>query len=94
MENKYIYETHLHTSTASACGKSKGNEYISLYKELGFSGIFVTDHFFNGNCGVPENLSWKERINLFCKGYEEAKDFLYFLDGNVILTVMNFLYMD
>lgn len=74
MENKYIYETHLHTSTASACGKSKGNEYISLYKELGFSGIFVTDHFFNGNCGVPKNLSWKERINLFCKGYEEAKE--------------------
>jgi len=70
----YTYETHLHTSTASACGKSKGFEYVSLYKELGYAGIIVTDHFFNGNCGVPKDLPWEERVSLFCKGYEEAKE--------------------
>lgn len=69
----YIYETHLHTSTASKCAKSTGDEYISYYKNLGFSGIFVTDHFFNGNCCVPKNLSWEERIEIFCQGYEDAK---------------------
>lgn len=69
----YIYETHLHTSTVSACGKSKGNEYIKKYQELGFSGIIVTDHFFNGNCAIANDLPWEERVNLFYKGYEEAK---------------------
>lgn len=69
----YIYETHLHTSTASACGKSKGYEYIQKYKEAGFTGIIVTDHFFNGNCAIDRNLPWKERVDAFCRGYEEAK---------------------
>ena len=70
----YIYETHLHTVESSACGKSHGNEYISFYKALGYSGIIVTDHFFNGNCGVPRDLPWEERVNLFCRGYEVAKE--------------------
>ena len=70
----YIYETHLHTIQASACGKSKGAEYISFYQNMGYSGIIVTDHFFNGNSSIPSNLSWNERINRFCAGYEDAKN--------------------
>lgn len=69
----YIYETHLHTTAASACAKSAGSEYISFYKSLGFDGIIVTDHFFNGNCCVPKNLPWEERVDIFCSGYEDAK---------------------
>jgi hypothetical protein len=48
----FKYETHLHTSEASACGSSHGAEYISVYKKLGYDGIFVTDHFFGGNTAV------------------------------------------
>lgn len=69
----YLYETHLHTSQISLCGRSKGSEYISYYKQLGYSGIIVTDHFFNGNCAVAPALPWEEKIELFCKGYEDAK---------------------
>lgn len=69
----YIYETHLHTSAASKCAVSSGAEYIAYYKRLGFRGIFVTDHFFNGNSCVPKNLPWEERVDIFCSGYEEAK---------------------
>ena len=71
--NLYLYETHLHTTAASACARSSGAEYISFYKSLGYAGIIVTDHFFNGNCSIPDNLPWEERVNLFCRGYEEAK---------------------
>lgn len=70
----YRYETHLHTSTASACGRSKGQDYIRVYKDLGYSGIIVTDHFFNGNCAISRDLPWEKRVELFCKGYEEAKE--------------------
>lgn len=69
----YIYETHLHTTAASACAKSAGSEYISFYKGLGYDGIIVTDHFFNGNCRVPKNLPWEERVDIFCSGYEDAR---------------------
>ena len=43
--SQFIYETHLHTSEASACGSMKGADYIQKYKQCGYSGIFVTDHF-------------------------------------------------
>lgn len=42
----YLYEVHLHTNAASACARSAGSEYISYYKNLGYDGIIVTDHFF------------------------------------------------
>jgi len=70
----YLYETHLHTIFSSACANSKGSEYIRLYKELGYSGIIVTDHFYNGNTAVPRGLPWKEWVKQFCIGYEEAKN--------------------
>lgn len=69
----YIYETHMHTSEGSRCGKSKAEEMVRSYKEQGYEGIFVTDHFFNGNCAVDKSLTWEEKVELFCKGYENAK---------------------
>lgn len=68
----YKYETHLHTCEASACGTSHGAEYISVYKKLGYDGIFVTDHFFGGNTCVSFELDWKTRVEQYCAGYEAA----------------------
>lgn len=68
----YLYETHLHTCQASACARSTGAEHARFYKALGFTGIIVTDHFFGGNTCVPRDLPWKERIERFCAGYEDA----------------------
>lgn len=72
----YFYEMHLHTSEGSNCGGSTGEEQALYYKSLGYDGIFVTDHFFNGNSRInftmPEK-SWEERVEAFCKGYENAK---------------------
>ena len=68
----YKYETHLHTCEASACGVSRGAEYISVYKKLGYDGIFVTDHFFGGNTAVSHELDWEARIEQYCSGYENA----------------------
>ena len=69
----YLYESHLHTSEASACSRVTGAEQARIYKEAGYSGIIVTDHFFTGNSAVPHDLPWEERVDLLCKGYENAK---------------------
>ncbi len=69
---KYIFETHLHTCQASACGVAHGREYIEYMKNEGFDGIIVTDHFFNGNSAVPRDLPWNERVDMYMSGYEEA----------------------
>lgn len=69
----YIYETHLHTCEASLCGIMPGAEYMDFMKERGYSGIIVTDHFFNGNTCISKNLPWEQRIDYFFQGYENAK---------------------
>lgn len=69
----HMFETHLHTSEASACSIITGVEQARIYKEAGYTGIIVTDHFFNGNSAVPKGLPWEKRVELFCKGYENAK---------------------
>ena len=68
----FIYETHLHTCEGSACGRVHGEDYIDYMVEKGYSGIIVTDHFFNGNCAVPRDLPWKDRIEAYSEGYRRA----------------------
>lgn len=68
----YKYETHLHTCEGSACGQTHGADYIQAYKDLGYSGIFVTDHFFGGNTAAPHFGEWKDRVEIYCSGYEAA----------------------
>lgn len=70
----YRYETHMHTREGSACAGASGAEMARAHKEAGYTGIFVTDHFFNGNSAVPRDLPWRERIELFCLGYEHARE--------------------
>jgi hypothetical protein len=69
----FLYETHLHTCQVSSCGISEGHEYIRAYKDRGYTGIIVTDHFFNGNTRINRDLPWKEWVAGFCRGYEDAR---------------------
>ncbi len=72
-QKSWLYETHFHTSLASACGRSRGPEYLERYKRLGYAGIIVTDHFWRGNCAVDRHLPWRHFVDAFCRGYEETK---------------------
>ena len=71
--NMFRYETHLHTSEASACATYTAAQHVNSYRAAGYEGIVVTDHFFNGKSCVPKNLPWNERGEQFYKGYENAK---------------------
>ena len=70
----FLYETHMHTCQGSACGRATGKEQARVYKDAGYTGIIITDHFFGGNTAVSRLLPWEERIDLFWRGYEEAKE--------------------
>lgn len=71
---EYYYETHLHTTEGSKCARKTAEEQVKLYKDLGYTGICVTDHYFNGNTTVPRDLPWEERVDLYCRGYENARE--------------------
>ena len=70
----YLYETHLHSMEGSACGRVSGRDYVKFYQDEGYDGIFITDHFYNGNCRPDRELPWEEWVHQYCRGYEIAKE--------------------
>ena len=83
----YIYETHSHTSQASKCGRTLGRDYVEYMQGEGFAGMIITDHFFNGNSAVPTDLPWKERVEMYVSGYEDAKKASAGTDFNVMFGI-------
>lgn len=71
-EYPYLYETHLHTSEASACAGSTGKEMAQACKDAGYTGIIVTNHNWHGNHCIDPSLPWKKWIREYYRGYEEA----------------------
>lgn len=72
-EYPYLYETHLHTSEASACAKNTAEEMVQAAKDYGYAGIFVTNHAWYGNTGIDRSLPWTEWVRGFCDAYDRAK---------------------
>lgn len=68
----YLYETHLHTSPVSKCAKATVAETLAFYKEKGYDGVFLTNHFLDGNIGIPKDLPVKEQLDFYFSDYEEA----------------------
>lgn len=73
MMELYKYETHMHTSQGSGCSSCPGAKMVERLHELGYTGCFVTDHFFGGNTAVDRSLPWDVKVHLYCQGYEDAK---------------------
>ena len=74
INGKYLYETHMHTMEASKCSDSPAREYISRYRDFGYDGIIITDHFYHGNCAIDRSLPWPEFVRRFCLGYYHARE--------------------
>ncbi|MBR5528743.1 MAG: PHP domain-containing protein [Clostridia bacterium] len=70
---KYKYETHLHTYPVSACARQSVRENLEFYKSRGYDGIFITNHFIDGNINVDRDKSYEEKIEFYFSDYEEAK---------------------
>ncbi len=69
----FRYETHCHTKYTSACSVLDAETLVRLYKENGYDGIVVTDHFLNGNTTVDRTRPWEEQIDEFFRGWERAE---------------------
>lgn len=68
----YKYETHLHTFPVSACAKSGVKETLDFYKGLGYDGVFITNHFLDGNINIDKSLSYQEKIDFYFSDYEQG----------------------
>lgn len=70
--NTYKYETHFHTDETSPCGKVKAQEAVRIYNNSGYTGIVVTDHYFDGFFEMHPFSSWDKKIDLYLAGYKIA----------------------
>ena len=68
----YQYETHLHTWPVSACAHATVEENLAFYKELGYDGVFITNHFLDGNINIDHRKPYEERIHFYFSDYEKA----------------------
>ena len=68
----YRYETHLHTYPVSKCAKASVRENLEFYKDLGYDGVFITNHFLDGNINIEREKSYEEKINFYFSDYEEG----------------------
>lgn len=72
---EYKYETHCHTKNVSRCGKLDVKELIEKYKEAGYSGIVLTDHYSPMTFDLPDFFSKKRAIDHYLRAYREAKQY-------------------
>ena len=68
----YQYETHLHTYPVSKCAKADVRTSLVFYKRLGYAGVFITNHFIDGNINIDPSLPYEERIRFYFSDYEEG----------------------
>ena len=71
----YRYETHLHTFPVSRCGKADIYETLDFYKSIGYDGVFVTNHFIDGNLNMDSDASYEKKIDFYFSDYEKGVEY-------------------
>lgn len=70
----YRYETHLHTFPVSQCASVDAVKSLEIYKEMGYDGVFITNHFLDGNINLEvRGLPYEKQIEFYFSDYEKAK---------------------
>lgn len=67
----YIYEMHCHTGCTSQCGRVEPERIVELYKQHGYNGIVVTDHY--SPLTFMPSANAHHHIDHFLEGYRRMK---------------------
>ncbi len=69
---QYKYELHCHTKETSLCGQIPAAEIVKMYKEQGYNGIVITDHY--SPMTFKPSRVWRPQTDMdfYLSGYKEA----------------------
>lgn len=70
---KYLFDTHIHTKEASSCSRVWAADIVSRYKELGYDGLIITDHF-SASQFKRHGETYAEQVQKYLSGYRAAKE--------------------
>ena len=62
----------MHTLPVSRCARYNVRENLKFYKSLGYDGIFITNHFLDGNINIDKSLPYEEKVKFYFSDYHEA----------------------
>lgn len=68
----FLYETHLHTAPVSKCGRATVEDTLTFYKQIGYDGVFITNHFLDGNLNYDKTSPYEEQIQFYFSDYEKG----------------------
>ena len=71
---KYLFDTHIHTKEASSCSRVWAADIVKRYKELGYNGLVITDHF-SASQFKRHGSTYEEQVQKYLSGYRAAKEF-------------------
>lgn len=66
------YETHLHTFPVSKCAKVGVKNTLTFYKKIGYTGVFITNHFIDGNINIDRSASYSDKIDFYFSDYDNG----------------------
>jgi predicted metal-dependent phosphoesterase TrpH len=72
--SNYKFDTHVHTSETSPCGRVDAKTLVRLYKKAGYSGVVITDHYYSGFFEALGEKNWEEKIDLYLRGFNTAAE--------------------
>ena len=72
---EYKYELHCHTNMVSRCGRVHPKDIAEMYKEKGYSGIVVTEHYSPLTFGDKNLFNPQKLIDFYISSYEEMKEY-------------------
>lgn len=70
----FRYETHLHTYPVSRCARATAEETVDFYKDRGYDGIFITNHFLDGNINMDTDEPYEKLIRFYFSDYHAARE--------------------
>jgi len=70
--NLYKIDTHVHTAEVSACGKIKAKDLVQMYRDSGYYGVIITDHYCSEYFHSLRAKNWEEKVDSYLTGYRNA----------------------
>lgn len=69
----YKLDMHIHTKESSGCGKVAAADVVRSYKEAGYDGIMITDHYHKTYFDSLGTMKLAEKTEKYLEGYRRAR---------------------
>lgn len=79
----YKYEMHVHTRPCSG-GGADIREHIDDLINKGYSGMVVTNHFYNGDNRLDKTLPWEEFVDAYRQDYRYGLEYAQKVDFDLL----------